>query len=302
MVSDSLTEEIEECIRGAVDMHVHSAPDIIARKGNDIEFAKMARTAGMAGIVLKSHYVPTADRASLVNDIVGGVKVIGGITLNNSVGGINPQAVEVAGRSGAKVVWMPTVDSENEDRKKDAQNQNKLPYWAIIKREMAQKGFDTSPVKILDQDGNFVKAVHEVIERIKEHNMILATGHLSPVESIKLIKLASSCGLTKVVITHPEFPTTSFTLEEQQELCAYGVFFERCYTTAATGKTSWQHIVDKVKATGTERNILSTDLGQPNAPYPVEGIKQFVKVFLEHDFSVDDIRKMTVLNQEALLS
>ena len=64
--------------------------------------------------MLKSHYVPTAERAAVVRAAVPGVDALGSITLNAGVGGLNALAVEIAAREGARIVWLPTVDSENE--------------------------------------------------------------------------------------------------------------------------------------------------------------------------------------------
>jgi hypothetical protein len=295
------SDEILSSLRGAYDMHVHSAPDVLDRSGDDIEFAVMAKEHGMGGYVIKSHYVPTADRANLVNKMVLGVKIFGSLCLNNSVGGINPLAVDIAGRLGCKVVWFPTVDSLNESEKRGLQSKDKLPFWAKMQEELRRDGFQLKAVKVLDDNGKFTKDVFEVLYRIQKYKMILATGHLAPNESIALIKEAKEIGIDKIIVTHPEFPTTNFTLEEQKELAKESVFFERCYTTPATGKTTWDHVLKEVKLTGSERNILSTDLGQKGAIHPTEGLKEFIRFFLENGYKTEDVRNMTVLNQRELI-
>src|SRR5205814_1057552 len=103
-----------EAIAGAYDLQVHVAPDVIGRRIDDIDLAREFLAAGLRGFVLKSHYVPTAERAKVVSKAVPGISAFGAITLNHAVGGLNPVAVEIAGRSGCKIVWMPTVDAENE--------------------------------------------------------------------------------------------------------------------------------------------------------------------------------------------
>ena len=42
------------------------------------------------------------------------MRVVGTLTLNWAVGGMNALAVEIAAREGARIVWMPTVDSPAE--------------------------------------------------------------------------------------------------------------------------------------------------------------------------------------------
>jgi hypothetical protein len=103
-----------ELVRGAYDLHVHTSPDIMPRSASDLELAQRCRQWGLAGFVIKSHYVPTAARAALVRSLVPEVDVLGALVLNAAVGGINPLAVEIAAREGARIVWMPTVDALNE--------------------------------------------------------------------------------------------------------------------------------------------------------------------------------------------
>ena len=65
----------------------------------------------MRAIVLKNHYEPTASLAYIVRKEVPGIEVFGGISLDLTVGGVNPAAVEwmtkVKGHYG-RVVWLPT--------------------------------------------------------------------------------------------------------------------------------------------------------------------------------------------------
>ena len=95
-------------------MHVHVAPDVIERRLSDLDLASEFLTHGLRGFVLKSHYVPTAERAAVVRQVRPGLEAVGSITLNHAVGGLNPAALEISARLGARVVWMPTVDAANE--------------------------------------------------------------------------------------------------------------------------------------------------------------------------------------------
>src|ERR671919_1753372 len=116
---DAQAPDAAAALRGAIDIHVHSAPDDRPRSLNSIEAAREARDRGMRAIVIKNHYESTAGQAFLVRTLVPGIDVFGGIDLNLTVGGINPAAVEhmtrVTGGWG-RVVWMPTFDAENQVR------------------------------------------------------------------------------------------------------------------------------------------------------------------------------------------
>jgi hypothetical protein len=123
------SEQARELVRGAFDTHVHIAPDVVERKIDDVSLARRFQELGMAGFVLKSHYGSTAERASVVRAAVPGTQVLGAISLNRAVGGINPLAVEVAAREGARTVWLPTVDAVNEAGERSSAN---LPVWAKL--------------------------------------------------------------------------------------------------------------------------------------------------------------------------
>lgn len=302
MIPSEISDDtVRECLSGAIDMHVHSAPDIIDRSGNDLDFALQAKESGMHGFVLKSHYVPTADRATLTNHFVSGIKVYGGLSLNNSIGGINSLAVEVAGRSGAKVIWLPTVDSENEAVKRNLPETQHPPPWARMQRELVAEGFNMEPVKLFKNNGEFTDDVLNVLQIIKKYKMTMATGHISPKESIKIIKLAHEVGIERIVVTHPEFPSTNFTIQEQVDLNKFGVFFERCYSMPATSKTTWDYLIKEVMATGFENNIIATDLGQKGSILPVAGMKASAQMFLKNGISKENVRVMMVDNPKFLV-
>ena len=292
---------MEQCLSGAYDLHVHPHPDIIERKFDDIELAKMATKAQMAGFAIKSHYVPTADRAYYARREVPGVNVFGGLCLNNAVGGLNPQAVDIFGRSGGKVVWMPTVDSLNESRRLEETGSAKSHYWSRMQLELEKDGILKPPISILDEKGNILPVMDEIISLIIKYKLILATGHLSPDESIKLIKHASEMGLEKIIVTHPESPSTFFTIEQQKSICKYGVFLERSYRVPAIGFSTFDHVLKEIKETGIERNILATDLGQTDSISPVEGMAELSRFLLKNGYKVDEIRQMSVENQEFLV-
>src|SRR5581483_8595207 len=139
-----------ECLKGAYDLQVHVAPDVIERRIDDVDLAKEFLSHGLKGFVLKSHYFPTAERAKVVCRAVSGIEAHGAITLNHSVGGLNSVAVELAGRSGCKIVWMPTVDAANETAGRVDGPTTKLPFWAKIQRELAGMGIAPPPISVLD--------------------------------------------------------------------------------------------------------------------------------------------------------
>jgi len=288
-----------EAIRGAYDLQVHVAPDVIGRRIDDIDLAKEFLAHGLRGFVLKSHYIPTAERAKVVSKAVPGIAAFGAITLNHAVGGLNPVAVEIAGRSGCKIVWMPTVDAENETAGLPGGGHKKLPFWAEIQRELRATGISPPPLTVLDAAGGVSEPARTCLELIAKHDMILATGHLGRHEIFPLVKTAKEMKVRKVLITHAEFPSQNLSAEEQMELARWGALIEHCFTTMHTGKAPWDVVVDSIRKVGASRCILSTDLGQPINPPVAEGFAMFAEVLLENRFSTEEVRQMAVTNPAA---
>src|SRR6266404_8466627 len=245
-----------ESLKGGYDLQVHVAPDVIERRIDDLDLSKEFLARGLRGFVLKSHYVPTAERAKVITRAVPGIEAFGAITLNHSIGGLNPVAVELAGRSGAKIVWMPTVDAANETAGRLDGPNTKLPFWAKIQRELAAEGISPAPLSPIDSNGNVTEAAKLCLERIAKHNMILATGHLGRHEIFKVVAKAREMGVRKIVVTHAEFPSQSLTGEEQKELADMGAVIEHCFTTTHTGKAPWEAAFANIRKTGVSRTLI----------------------------------------------
>lgn len=283
-----------KCLEGAYDLQVHVGPDVIPRRIDDIDCAREFLVHGMRGFVLKSHYIQTGERAQVVTKAVPGITAYGAVTLNHSVGGLNPVAVEIAGRSGCKVVWMPTVDAENETAGRLDGGSEKLPFWAKIQRELAADGIAPPPLSVVDGSGRVTEPARRCMERIARHNMILATGHLGRREILALVRTAREMGLKKVVVTHAEFPSQNLTGDEQKELADMGAVIEHCFTTTYTAKAPWEAAFANIRTTGVSRTMLSTDLGQTINPPVADGFAMFAQRLLDAGFSAADIRTMAV--------
>ena len=299
--SIQISDRAWKALEGAYDLQVHVGPDVIARRIDDIDCARDFLAHGMKGFVLKSHYIQTGERAQVVTKAVPGSRVFGAVTLNHSVGGLNPVAVEIAGRSGCKIVWMPTVDAQNETAGRLDGGSAKLPFWAKIQRELAAEGISPPPLSVIDEAGTVIEAARRCMERIAKHDMILATGHLGRPEIFALVRTAKEMGLKKVVVTHAEFPSQSLTGDEQRALADAGAVIEHCFTTTYTAKAPWELAFDNIRKTGVSRTLVSTDLGQSINPPVADGFAMFAQRLLDAGFSVDDVRMMAVTNPTRLV-
>ncbi len=293
---------VKELLKGAFDTHVHSSPDVLPRKFDDVMLAKRLIDAGMGGFVLKSHYICTADRATLLRELFPGVQAFGAITLNNSVGGLNPIAVDIAGRLGNKVVWLPTVDSANElENIQGERDESKLPYWMGIAREMRAKGIAGEWIRVTDDAGKVVEPLRQCLDVIAQYDMVLATGHISPREMLPVVKAAKEAKIGRIIITHPEFPTTFLSIEQQQELARHDVMFERCFTTPYTNKVSWEQVIRNIREVGASTTIMATDLGQTFNPHVDEGLGLYAGKMLDAGFTENDVVSMVRHNAAQVL-
>lgn len=277
-------EDPVDLLHGAIDVHVHSAPDVIERKASDIALVEQARAAGMRALMLKSHTFSTCERAYLLNSFFPDFKVFGGITLNDTIGGLNPKAVEAALKLGAACVWMPTKSAAN--------HRGGLGH--------------AGGLTIADGAGAIRPEVKTILRLVADAGVVLATGHLAPDESRALVEEALAIGVKRISITHPEWGVTNFSVELQQELgrMSDGVYFERCLVSTQTdlrGHVSFERIVEEIRAVGVGSTIIATDFGMPQYPTPVEGMKLYIERLCRAGFTDDEIKIMCQDNPAALL-
>lgn len=289
--------QARELVRGAYDLHVHTSPDIMPRSASDLELAHRCRQWGLAGFVIKSHYVPTAERAALVRSLVPDVDVLGSLVLNSAVGGMNTMAVEIAARAGTRIVWMPTVDAVNEMNEQSSLPPGaKRPQWARLQQELREQGVKSEPVPVVDEQHHVLPEVRSVLHSIAVHDLVLATGHLDRDEIFAVVDAALSEGVRQIIVTHPDYPAENLSAEDQAALAERGAFLERCFTTPYTGKISWEQMCANIRASGPQHSFLSTDLGQPTNPPIEDGIALMVDQLLAAAFSEEEISTMAVAN------
>jgi len=280
---------IDELVAGSIDMHMHPGLAGGLSRIDAVEAARQAQRVGMKAIVLKSHNY-TAAVAVLVNQLVPDIKVFGSICLDYEIGGLNIHALENSVQLGAKVVWMPTFSSANSINMMRAQG---LP--------LKGEGFS-----ILDEVGNLVTEMEPILSLIQKNNMVLATGHISPQEIFVLVKEAQRVGIKKIVITHPmdkEFMEKVLTIGELQQLAKAGAFIE--FTIIGILPNEFGHdpaqLAQVIKTIGPEHCIVTTDLGQPQNPLPVEGMRLFISTLLHHGITPEEIELMVKVNPAGLL-
>jgi len=275
---------VDRILEGALDIHVHFGPDPkVERRANAVEIALQAREMGMQGVVLKSHEYPTHPVAATTSDLVPEVTVLGGIALDLEVGGLNPAAVKATADMGGRIVWMPT-------------------YSAKADRE--SKGLDGG-ISLLDASGSLVPEVHSILDLIKSHDMVLATGHISTAESLALVAEARNVGINRVVVTHGTTMsfTTGMTLEDMKTLAGMGAFIEHCLHVVmpTTHRLDPKELAQTILAIGPEKCILSTDFGQDFHPMPAEGMRMGIATLLRSGMEEVEVGMLVKDNPSRLM-
>jgi hypothetical protein len=294
-VGTSPSDRARVLVEGAYDLHVHVAPDVPPRRIDDRTLAQRFAELGVAGFALKSHYTSTAERAQVVSALFPEVEVVGTLTLNWAVGGMNALAVEIAAREGARIVWMPTVDSPAETAgRTEPKDGDKMPQWARLQHELRSLGLSVDAVHVADRDGRLLPETRDVLRAIARHDLILATGHLARNDTFAVVDGALEEGVAHIVVTHPEFPCQNFSLDDQRALAERGCLLERCLSTPLSGKTTWEHVFAGVRAVGAERSLFSSDCGNPDYPPVEDGLALWADRLLSGGFDEDEAREMIV--------
>lgn len=295
------SERGRELVRGGFDPHVHVAPDFAQRRITDLELADRCAEVGLAGFGLKSHYTCTAERAQVVNAARPAARALGTIVLNHAVGGLNATAVEVAAREGARIVWLPTVSAPGEYAAvQNADPDGTVPVWVRFELALRAAGAKPQPVPVLDDAGRPLPALHDVLEVIAHHQLVLATGHLSRREIVAVVGAAATAGIETIVVTHPEFPSQAIPTDVQRQLAAAGALMERAFTTPHTGKCTWEQVFAATRAVGAEHTVWGSDLGQVFNPPVQDGLALMADRFLQAGFSERDVQTMAVRNTRRL--
>lgn len=282
-----------DVLNGAIDFQCNSDPDAMDRTVNVFQLVREAKAAGMRALVIKNHYVPTADRAQMAMEEVPGIEVFGGIVLNRSVGGLNAEAVremvKFTGHRG-KVVWLPTMDAEAQVRASGPPR----PFVSVVK------------------DGKPVPELAEIFQIIAENDLVLVTGRCTAAESLIIIDAAKKAGVKRILVMHAQaVPLDPATDEQLKQMADAGAIIECLWyanldaskTTPAPGKVT-STVADYarvIKSIGAEHFLLSTDMGQPGHPSHTEAMRTFIAALKQNGVSDHDIDLVARQNPARLL-
>jgi hypothetical protein len=280
-------------LEDAIDMHLHFGPEPLIEplshaehSVDPIEAAQDAAEMGMAAIVLKPHEFASTAVAYMANQVVDSVKVFGGICCDYPNGGLNPVAVETALRSGAKVVWLPTISSRQTPREQLA---------LLFGTEVG--------ISVIDDDGELVEAVNDIMDLVAQYDAVLATGHISKAEHAAVARGFADRG--RLVVTHAmqEGFGPELTRDECVELADMGAVIELTAHSCMGTPASVKRIAEAVRAIGSERIVLSSDYGwSTEVPKPAPGFRSYLDALWEEGAGEGELRRMVCDNPARLLA
>jgi len=289
-------ETISRLLIGAVDLHCHSGPSVMPRRLNHVEAIREAEAAGMRAILFKDHYYCVSPVAELLKETLPTkVELLTGVPLNNTVGGLNPYAVEHGFKLNARLVWMPTFSAANHIRHSHRKN-----YLATKDAMLKPKA-----LTVVNASGELLDEAKIILDQIAQYDAVLSAGHLHISEIWPLFDEAKARGVKRLLVNHPTFLIDA-SISDITELARMGAMLEHSSCMWAgvqnkSGKYTADGLNSLIKAGGVEHTIIGSDLGQEGNPTPVEGLKYVLGMVLDLGYSESDIRKMIGGNAARLM-
>jgi hypothetical protein len=272
-------------LQGAIDTRVHASPDNVQRAIDADDLARIAKSNGMRGLVLTNHWESTAAMAYMVRKAVPGIEIFGGVEMEQSVGGINIEAVKrmtmMKGGYG-KVVWLPTFDS--------------VTFTEWVKNSGEGRPYSTTTIPI-SKDGRLLPSVLELLDFVAQHHeLLLQTGHNSAAEALMVVHEAHQRGITHIVVTGAMDPVVKMTIPQMQQAAREGAFIEFAYSNAFGPKPehTTKEFADAIRQIGPKLCILSTNF--VDFPAHPQALLDFMRALHQEGIPVADLNLMAKTN------
>jgi hypothetical protein len=281
-----------DLLRGSYDVHQHSGPSSTTKRlFDELDLAIHGCYVGQGGIVFKNHDTPSTRSVQIVQKVVNTwaeehnrkkIELFGGVVLNHSVGGLNPEAVVAAYRLGGKYVWLPNLDS-NHHRKVVGQGEG--------------MGID-----LIDENDRVVPKMGEILELIAEGDMVLGVGHQSARERLMVVREAVKRGVKRIEINHVNYPLSWLTPDQCKMFADLGAYLGvYALDTGHPHLYTWEDILAIYKAVGPERIVLGSDCGHIDFPYPLDAMRRLILSLLIRGVPDQHVRLMCQTNAYGLL-
>jgi hypothetical protein len=288
-------EDVQRILQGGIDIHIHGYPEALVDTGWDFAWeAKSAYDAGMRAVVCKSMHSDTAPMAYFVQQIVDNYvkekdevprpfNAFGGVVLNWSVGGLNPIAAETSAKLGAKIIWLPSHDSAH--------------HMKVLEEGQG--------IEVIDENEKVLPELIEIFKIVAKYDIILDLCHTSTKERMIITEEAQKYGVTKILLTHPQWNVNRMSVDQMGEISkmgAYiGLFLYSAFPHFNNPTCDRNEVLQIIERVGVDKCVMATDFGSMLNPPPVEGMKLYIRLLLAMGVSENDIRTMLVANPAKLL-
>jgi len=284
---------LKDLLEGFIDSHIHAGPGLMPREFDSWELVGHAVEHKFSAVVIKDHHLPSVGLARIIQDHFpeGAIQIFGSIALNNTVGGINPQALETAINFGAKIVWLPTISARNHHQQHEAAGFPKPKHPLRMK--------DT-PIDCLDSNGRLTPSLETVLSVIAgSPDVVLATGHISSMEVDAVVRRAEELGIRRMIITHPLFMVNA-AMDDMKQWVKKGAYLEftaiNSFPESKIYTLPPPKIAEVINTVGADRVILSSDAGLKGNGKPFENVTKVLELLHKAGIGDNDLRKLVVDN------
>jgi hypothetical protein len=286
----------EDCLADTIDLHCHIdvefALDGWRKREPEWAWLPKAEALGMRGVLLKSHWWPSAVAAPYIRQLYQGpVEVFSSIVLNPAVGGAELWAAEAAARLGARMVFLPTWGSCHDLREQGMIVRNVLPRAYRTWRADQIDG-----LTFVDDAGKLTARGRELLHFCREQGLTLGTGHVSWQESLAFVEEAHAAGFGRLVVTHPLSEVIAMPVEAAQRAAELGAWLEVCWTQIAPGRLDPAAVVDWIRRVGVERVVVSTDYFRSTLPSEPEVFRFLLGTLYDAGLTPAEVRQVAAIN------
>jgi hypothetical protein len=133
-----------------------------------------------------------------------------------------------------------------------------------------------------------------VLDLIKERNLTLATGHVTPEEALMIMAEAKKRGITKIIVTHPLLGPqyTDMSLAQLQEAVKLGGAIEITAGTVSSDGAGKTRAIEAIKTLGTQNVFVASDSGLVGTPNHPDALAMAAKALRAAGFSEQDLNRM----------
>ncbi|HYY88790.1 MAG TPA: DUF6282 family protein [Chloroflexota bacterium] len=288
-------QDVDEILAHAIDCHTHGGSDPMERLLLEDDIGIDYTRAGMRAMVVKTWYTPSASRNALVQKIVNryaaehGLRPVlcyGGVVLNYSMGGFNPEAVKKClGFPGMKYVWMPMVDSYHHRR--------------VVYDDWSGYG-----LSFLDDNRKVLAVVQDILRIIADNDLVLASGHYPYRDTAILVEEARRFGVTRIEIIHPAHIHSKHTIAQMKEQAGRGAKLMLSGLGAMAfplHESGPLYAAQIVKEVGADNLLYGSDFGQlQNFPH-VTANRWMIKLLLAYGCTKEELRQVFQVTGARLL-